>query len=939
MKKMSHTCIYCLLIMVLFVFIGCADPGSSGGGSDDGNTAPALSPEMTVTYNGFKIVDSGYFNTTVRKSITPYEYEIVIENTGESDLILSDNSDCITVKTNPLDSITISQMPDKLTVPAGESVNFKFTINTINLSSAQYTATFVIKSNVPGLAEYTMSVNFQVQVLPPRIRVSENNVFSVYDVINISDLVELDSQVINTESKNYYFTINNQFQGELYLTGNPPVIIKNDTDNEFSIQQPSETVLKQYDEVVFAIRYTPTSIGDKEVLLEIPSNDPGTDTEGHPRNPYYFSIGGRGISPPSVSTPENLIITGKTSDSVSLAWDDCSNNESGFIIERKTGVSGSYSELANLNQDAESYTDNSVQEGTLYYYRIKAFNSSAASVYSNEVEAVTILIPPSSLSLDVLSASQIKLSWLDNSSNENGFIIERKTGSSGTYSEITTVTNNIISFTDTNLSYGTNYYYRLKSYNDVSESVYSSEANAETLQVQPAAPDNAVLTPVSDSEIQINWNDNSDNEDGFYIERKKGADGEYSQIADLGSNQTEYNDTVLEANTEYYYRIISYNSVGNCGDPAESSVYTKLTVPEFNSKTYLSKGVILTWDSIEGTTGYNIYRASYSSDNEYTLLTSPGEVTGNSYSDTDEELEYATRYYYKISAYNATNSSNKSDYYNVVTAPEVPVIKLISTGSNIVTISPFKSSSSWYENIYRSDSENGEYQFLGTTKNTGKSYYEDETVNPGTTYYYKMSVTSIGGGESSLSTSESITPLQKQENLDISFNPYSREIELTWDETPGATSYKVYRATSYSGPYTSYSYNEVVQNSYSESSMLGQKYYYKVAAVNSETSCTGDKSDYVSTEIPAPVPINGCAVSDSSLKPMWSLSNSASGYIVFRKIDGGASVFVDVISNNSICEYTDTDVEPGRFYYYGIAVFTETGSSYIQWSNGYKILE
>jgi len=46
---------------------------------------------------------------------------------------------------------------------------------------------------------------------------------------------------------------------------------------------------------------------------------------------------------------------------------------------------------------------------------------------------------PSSLTATAASTSQINLAWADNSSNETGFKIERKTGSGGTYSQIATV--------------------------------------------------------------------------------------------------------------------------------------------------------------------------------------------------------------------------------------------------------------------------------------------------------------------------------------------------------------------------------------------------------------------------------------------------------------------------------------------------------------------
>ena len=61
----------------------------------------------------------------------------------------------------------------------------------------------------------------------------------------------------------------------------------------------------------------------------------------------------------------------------------------------------------------------------------------------------TTVNAPSGLTASAASASQINLSWADNSTNETGFKIERKTGSTGTYAQITTVGANVRSYSNT----------------------------------------------------------------------------------------------------------------------------------------------------------------------------------------------------------------------------------------------------------------------------------------------------------------------------------------------------------------------------------------------------------------------------------------------------------------------------------------------------------
>ena len=72
---------------------------------------------------------------------------------------------------------------------------------------------------------------------------------------------------------------------------------------------------------------------------------------------------------------------------------------------------------------------------------------------------------------------QVSLVWKDNSANELGFKIERKTWSSGMYKEIATVGPNVTSYTDTGLSPLTMYYYRVRAYNLAGHSAYANEVS------------------------------------------------------------------------------------------------------------------------------------------------------------------------------------------------------------------------------------------------------------------------------------------------------------------------------------------------------------------------------------------------------------------------------------------------------------------------------
>jgi hypothetical protein len=65
-------------------------------------------------------------------------------------------------------------------------------------------------------------------------------------------------------------------------------------------------------------------------------------------------------------------------------WMDNSSNEDGFKIERRTGTTQTFTEIAILGTNVTSYNDSGLVDGETYCYRVLAFNAAASSPYSNE---------------------------------------------------------------------------------------------------------------------------------------------------------------------------------------------------------------------------------------------------------------------------------------------------------------------------------------------------------------------------------------------------------------------------------------------------------------------------------------------------------------------------------------------------------------------------
>jgi hypothetical protein len=82
----------------------------------------------------------------------------------------------------------------------------------------------------------------------------------------------------------------------------------------------------------------------------------------------------------------------------------------------------------------------------------------------------------------------------------------------------------------------------------------------------PNAPSNLTANPVSPTQINLSWTDNSNNETGFSIERCEGQNcTNFGEIATVGANVTSYSNTGLTGNTRYRYRVRAFNLSGNSG--------------------------------------------------------------------------------------------------------------------------------------------------------------------------------------------------------------------------------------------------------------------------------------------------------------------------------------------------------------------------------------
>ncbi|MBZ0314813.1 MAG: hypothetical protein K8L91_00230, partial [Anaerolineae bacterium] len=177
---------------------------------------------------------------------------------------------------------------------------------------------------------------------------------------------------------------------------------------------------------------------------------------------------------------------------------------------------------------------------------------------------MTILLAPSNLTaLWSCATKDITLSWIDTNTDETNYLIERSTTGTGGWSQIAAVAANVVTYSNSSLPTGTQFYYRVRAYraSDTTYTGYSDLATATTQICPPAAPNNVTAAHLSQTSIRVNWIDNANDETNFTIERSFNGTTDWSQIGSTVANVRSFTDTVyLTCGTTYYYRVRAYRS-------------------------------------------------------------------------------------------------------------------------------------------------------------------------------------------------------------------------------------------------------------------------------------------------------------------------------------------------------------------------------------------
>jgi len=598
---------------------------------------------------------------------------------------------------------------------------------------------------------------------------------------------------------------------------------------------------------------------------------------------------------------------------------------------------------------------------TLYYYRVRAYNLCGTSDNSNVISLATLQVPapapPAAIDATNITQTTFNANWYA-ADLAAGYYLDVGTDIGFTSFVDGFISKDVADVTIssvTGLSPFTDYYFRVRAYNDGGISDYSNTISLTTLQVLPPnAPAAKAATGITSKSFIVNWNASA-TATGYYLD--VASDGGFAAFVDgyvakdIG-NVTSFEVTGLTSNTTYYYRVRAYNGGGESSNSIIISAKTLVEPPPApiaNEATDISQtSFTANWSSSGTATGYYLDVAT---DNIFTSF-----VTDYENLDVSDVLSYnitglspSTAYFYRVRAYNDGGAGIYSDTILVttllMTAPPAPV----------ANEAPYVGQTDFTAGWTSSAAATGYYLDIAAD-NTFTAFitgYNNKDVlnvltfsitglTANTTYYYRIRAYNAGGTSASSNTI-SVTTLSVppepppapvvNDATDITQTSFT----ANWNSTDRATGYKLDVATNnaFSVFVTGYNNKDITNtNNFNITGLTANTtYYYRVCAYNSGGT-SANSGTITLTTIPYPPSPPTCtsanSITQTSFTANWNASTGATGYFLDVAMDNSFTVFVTGCENIDVLNVLNFNISGlavNTYYYYRVRAYNTGGTS------------
>lgn len=636
------------------------------------------------------------------------------------------------------------------------------------------------------------------------------------------------------------------------------------------------------------------------------------------------------------------------SDKLKLTWSKV-NGATGYNVYRKLENDKNYKLIKTINGNGNvEFTDSGLKCGVKYYYRVNGFRTVDSKNYeglgSKDYLGLTTPAQPALKSAKSLGYNTISIEWTK-VEGATGYDIYRKT--TGTYSKIGTVDKqSTVTFKDEKAVTGVRYQYTVRAfYNKNGIKKVSTYENYIHGTAYPSNPNLTSVTSVEYNAIELKW-DKVDGANGYKIYRKLPSDKNYKELITLYEQTDKYTDQTVTCGTTYQYIIRSFRyENGKTYTSGNSSAVSCKAVPPVVKVKVASTGynsLNVSWEKVNGATGYRIYFKKDNAKNWTTLATfENGSLTSCEH----RKLTTGVNYTYTVRAYYKDGSKTIWGDFNQTGVTKKPVTsapKLVSVTSSTATNVTVKwetvSGANGYKVMRKADGSKT-WSTIGTT-NSKKLSYTDKKVSCGVKYHYTVRAYRNVSKKPVLGSYNSngleIMTIPDRPVVSVSSANYNK-LNVSWSRSNGATGYKVYRKV-VNGTY------KLIRNisggaatGFTDTVECGTEYYYYVTAyvINNKVEYGSFDSEAVKGKaVPQTVKLGSPSTTKGQAKINWSTVSGATGYYVYSKTGNSGYKLIADVKGGNVKSYTDKNVVSGKKYTYTVKAYIICPAGYI--SGGYN---
>jgi len=362
--------------------------------------------------------------------------------------------------------------------------------------------------------------------------------------------------------------------------------IKQFADNDivgFTSADTNETVYLTKKEIVEGNYMLAYETGESADSLA-----PVYDEEGDIKG--FFTLYGDGARPSKFinnvtvtaapEAPQSFSAKRASSTSIKLSW-DAVYGAKGYKVYRSAAEEGPYKEIANLaGADSITFTNKGIDTGDKFFYKVSAYDLLEDALFEGSLtEAVSASaspLIPSNFKAARSSYSSIKLTWSKVAGADGYYIYRYNSSKKGYYLYKTIKSGTTVSYTNTGLTTGKTYYYKIKSYANGNNGTVSSSASSSK-SAYPYLTKPSVSLKAGSKKITVKWNKIS-GASGYKVYRATSKNGKYTCVKTVKSGKTvSFVNKSLKKGKTYYYKVRAYRSVsGNLKYSSYSTVkYTR----------------------------------------------------------------------------------------------------------------------------------------------------------------------------------------------------------------------------------------------------------------------------------------------------------------------------------------------------------------------------